>query len=296
MNVRPVKLAGFAMLLAGCAARSAREVLSTEHAAALRDSLAMTLIDYTNRFNAHDVDSLIRFYADDPRWVWAAEGRVARQSKTLVKERIESLAGFSRWRIRYAKMSIVPLAPGLAFVTTEYAMRFGDSLVTRLRFVGALTTFWVNTPAGWKISGGHSSTLPEAIATAPRCFRSDNSVLLGPNTTSGQQGNGPGWIRLAGGLQFDSGPALLADRDGKRLEAAWTWEDSTRLKVLGRDDFLRVDLSFMLMEQGHILGVGKAHSDAALERDARGKLGELDRAWTVQGDEASCDSMPQRVR
>ena len=282
-----VRVVSVALLAAGCSAGRASESFSKQHADALRDSVAMTLIDYTNRFNSHDLDSVVRFYADDPRWVWAAEGRVARQSKILVKQRLENLAGFSRWRVRYAKMSIVPLAPGLAFVTTEYAMRFGDSLVTRLRFVGALTTFWVNTPAGWKISGGHSSTLPDAIATASRCFRSDNSVLLGPPTASGPQGEGPGWIRLAGGLQFDSGPAVLADRDGKRLEGAWTWEDSTKLELLARNDYLRVNLGFHLMDGGHILGIGNAHSAAGPE---------LRRAWTVQADEASCDSMPNRAK
>ena len=277
---------------ASCKAKPAEEPFSPAHAAALRDSVSLTLLDYRSRFNARDTDSLLAFYADDPRWVWAAEGKVARQSRSLIKSQLESLTGLTHWRIRYNKMEIVPLAPGLAFATTEYAMRFGDSLVTRLRFVGALTMFWIHTPAGWKISGGHSSTLPAAVAGAPRCFRSEHSVLLGPPTPRGQQGKGPGWIRLEGGLQFDSGAATLADRDGKRLSATWVWEDSTRLKLIGRDDFLRVELGFQLSE-GQILGIGKAHSDAALERDAQGRLVELRRAWTVQADEAPCDSMPR---
>jgi ketosteroid isomerase-like protein len=148
-----------ALLLAGCAPRT-QAALSAGHAGAITDSIRNTLVAYTERLNQADRDSLIRFYADDPRFSWAADGQVATHSVAQVRAEFDALAGFKRWHVEYKDPAIVPLAPGLASVATEYHMSLADSTGKGVAFSGALTMLWINTPAGWKILGGHSSSPP----------------------------------------------------------------------------------------------------------------------------------------
>jgi ketosteroid isomerase-like protein len=145
------------LLLASCAP-STPGSLSTSQATAIRDSLQATLAAYVERLNAADRDSLIRFYADDPRFSWTADGRVSTHSVAEVRAQFDALAGFTRWHIEYHNPLVVPLAPGLATATTEYSMTLGSDTGTAAAFDGALTMIWVDTPRGWKILGGHSSS------------------------------------------------------------------------------------------------------------------------------------------
>jgi ketosteroid isomerase-like protein len=148
-----------ALLLAGCAPKTPAP-LAANHARAISDSIHNTLVAYTDRLNQADRDSLIRFYADDPRFSWAADGQVATHSVAQVRAQFDALAGFQRWHVEYKDPTIVPLAPGLASVATEYQMSLADSTGKGVAFNGALTMLWINTPAGWKILGGHSSSPP----------------------------------------------------------------------------------------------------------------------------------------
>lgn len=43
----------------------------------------------------------------------------------MIRSRLEGLLTYPQWRLWYTNMSIAPLAPGLASVTTEYRMSFG---------------------------------------------------------------------------------------------------------------------------------------------------------------------------
>ena len=110
------------------------------------------------RFGSADRDSLQRFYADDPDWKWAANGRFRTPSTVMIRARLDRLAAYPRWHIAYVDPSIRPLAPGLAVVATEYRMSFEASDGKRFSYDGALTMFWKHRPQGWKIVGGHSSS------------------------------------------------------------------------------------------------------------------------------------------
>jgi hypothetical protein len=89
------------------------------HARAIADSISLTLAAYQERFSAADRDSLQRFYADDPDWKWAANGRFGIPSSLMIRSRLDRLAAYLRWHIAYMDPSIRPLAPGLAVVAIE---------------------------------------------------------------------------------------------------------------------------------------------------------------------------------
>jgi hypothetical protein len=135
---------------------------------------------------------------------------------------------------------------------------------------------------------------PVATTVVDRCYRSTHSVLLGAPTSYGQRREGPGWIRLSGAVDADSGAAVLVDADGSGLDGVWRHQAGDSVDVTAFDDFLRVELR-LRVDQARSSGRGRAHSDAALERDSSGRLTELRRAWAVLANAASCDSMPPRA-
>lgn len=99
------------LVLAGCTPNPAKPLSATE-AGAIADSIRATLAAYADRMNATDRDSLLRFYDDDPRFTWTANGQVGTRSVAQVRTTFASLAAFTRWHIEYRNPSIVALAPG----------------------------------------------------------------------------------------------------------------------------------------------------------------------------------------
>jgi hypothetical protein len=131
-----------------------------------------------------------------------------------------------------------------------------------------------------------------AASAESRCYRSRESVLLGPGTTQRSVGHAPGWIRLEASDQ-SSGSALLVDGNGAGLTAQWQRVSGDTLHVVARDDLLRTEL-FVVAVADSLQGRATAHSDADVERDSTGALGDLRRAWRMSAARAPCDSMPRR--
>ncbi len=114
---------------------------------------------------------------------------------------------------------------------------------------------------------------------------------LRPPTKSGQQGKGPGWIRLEGLPSADTGLGELVDADRKGLSALWRRARGDSVSIVAADDFLRVELR-LAVSGSAIGGRALARSDAALEPDSTGRLRELRREWILRASRAPCDSMP----
>lgn len=134
--------------------------------------------------------------------------------------------------------------------------------------------------------GGHQAGAGESV-----CYRSASSVLLGPLTAGGQQGEGPGWIRIDGGLGADSGAARLRDGNSKTMAGQWRRVTGDSVAVTAFDDFLRVELRLVASDT-IASGIGSSHSDAALERDSAGAMQDLRRSWVLTAPAAPCDRMP----
>src|SRR5438093_289773 len=100
---------------------------------------------------------------------------------------------------------------------------------------------------------------PAASQVEARCYRSSESVLLGPPTRRGQTGHAPGWIRLEGYGGRDSGDAELVDAAGFGLGAGWHRSGSDSVRVVGADDFLRTELRLLIFGDSAV-GQGSAHS------------------------------------
>jgi hypothetical protein len=134
---------------------------------------------------------------------------------------------------------------------------------------------------------------PTSASLAAHCYRSSHSVLFGPPTRSGQQGKGPGWLRFEGVSEADSGWGGLVDANRSGLGASWRRTSGDSVSVVAMDDFLRVQLRLAVSDSAAV-GPAHAHSDAAAEPDASGRLRDLRRDWVLTASRAPCDSMPAR--
>ena len=128
---------------------------------------------------------------------------------------------------------------------------------------------------------------------AVRCYRSSSSALLGPIARSRQNGQGPGWIRIAGLPMADSGFGEIVDANRAGVSGIWRRGAGDSVSMTVADDFLRVELR-LAVSDSMATGPALAVSDVGLEPDSSGKLGTFRRAWLFRGARASCDSMPLR--
>jgi hypothetical protein len=142
--------------------------------------------------------------------------------------------------------------------------------------------------------GDASDSVPDSAHVATRCYRSPQSVLLGPIVTkSRSNGQGPGWIRIEGFPAADSGAGKLIDANRAGLGAWWRRESGDSVSMAAFDDFLRVDLRLTVSDTA-VLGEALARSDADVEPDSAGTLRDIRREWMFRAVRASCDSMPLR--
>jgi hypothetical protein len=132
---------------------------------------------------------------------------------------------------------------------------------------------------------------PTSASMAAHCYRSSHSVLLGPPRRSGQDGKGPGWLRLEGISDADSGRGGLVDANRSSLGATWRRASGDSVSVLAAGHHLRVELRLAISDSAAV-GAALARSDAAAEPDASGRLRDLRREWVLTASRAPCDSMP----
>ncbi|HJU64434.1 MAG TPA: hypothetical protein VJ596_02095 [Gemmatimonadaceae bacterium] len=149
---------------------------------------------------------------------------------------------------------------------------------------------------GSRDDSGPAADSSPAPTTSPladvRCYRSPQSVLLGPPVGRRNVGHPPGWLRLEGLDHATSGVAELVDANRAGLSGQWMREGDS-LRVLAADDFLRTELR-VVVGPSSLRGRASARSDADLERDSTGRLAEVRREWQVAAVRVACDSMPRR--
>lgn len=124
------------------------------------------------------------------------------------------------------------------------------------------------------------------------CFVAEQSILArAPNTPAPGPENLRGWIQL---FQFglrDSSAARLVDSDGASVDAFWRgFADS--IVVEGANDSVTIQLRLRIWNST-ARGSLQARSDAAVERDANGKLSGFDRSGTIDLVYTSCDRIPK---
>jgi hypothetical protein len=117
------------------------------------------------------------------------------------------------------------------------------------------------------------------------CFSTRQSILA---RQPGSVASGPpgltGGIRLA---RSEGAESRLVDSDGRSLGATWRTIAGDSIVIVGRDDFLRVELRLARTPRG-LSGIAVAHSDAAVERDSAGRATPFRRQWALEATPIRC--------
>ena len=125
------------------------------------------------------------------------------------------------------------------------------------------------------------------------CFSTSESVLARkPGTPVDGPSGLTGWLSLEGfEPALDSGDARLVDSDGRALGARWQRTAADSIRVVGFDDFLRIEMRLAATKDA-LKGLAIATSDAALARNSAGRLVPFRRQWTAVAHRSPCDGMP----
>lgn len=138
---------------------AARDELTAEHAAAIADSAREVLAKYGELMRAGRWESAVSYYADDPRFQWWEDGKLAYSSVEEISTAIRSLqAMFQSSEMELSDTRIGPLAPGVVAVNSLYKQTPTDTAGGAFSFGGAISITAVNTESGWKFLMGHTST------------------------------------------------------------------------------------------------------------------------------------------
>ena len=118
-----------------------------------------TFTKYKEVLNAADWPSVLRFYADDPRFEWIEDGEVRYASKDAIAPAFEAMVGTGS-KIRYVTEPprIAVLAPNVVNLRTKFETTIIDKDGKPFAFGGMITIDMIKTTNGWKFLRGHSSS------------------------------------------------------------------------------------------------------------------------------------------
>lgn len=143
---------------AGCRSPSAGG-LDGAHAAAIRDSVRSFLDAFSEAIGEGRTGDVARLYADDPRFLWAEDGRVTYRSAEGIRGALESVGSqFSDMETVFQDPIITPLAPGLAHLATRVRQSFARPDGQGFEFSALITATVIHADSGWRFLTGHTST------------------------------------------------------------------------------------------------------------------------------------------
>ena len=145
-------------MVPACPGMPARQEMTAVHAAAIRDSVQATLDAFRRYSAAGQWDSLASLYADDKDFRWMDQGMIQYRTAAQIRQALRRVAPGTRAETSYFDTSILPLAPGVAAVTTIFHTRFSEAGKPRAENGGVLDMIFVHRADGWKILFGHSSS------------------------------------------------------------------------------------------------------------------------------------------
>lgn len=156
-----VWIAAGLLAMSSCRVAAPREAMLTEvHATAIIDSVTATLEQFRTAFSASDIDAVMRFYADDPRFRWVEGGELRYTSKGALATAFRALRPLLRSiELSYFDPVVTPLAPGVAAVATRFVQKVTDTAGVTRGFAGAMSMTLIHADSGWRFLLGHTSAV-----------------------------------------------------------------------------------------------------------------------------------------
>jgi hypothetical protein len=161
--------------------------------------------------------------------------------------------------------------------------RLGDAVGIRKSIV--VDRFTIHRNLSDAVNSSRLVDLEPGSLTTLECFSTPESILARrPGSVAAGPPGLTGSIRLSG---VEGAESLLADSDGRSLGATWRRIAGDSMVVIGRDDFLRIELRVARTARG-LSGTAVAYSDAATEPDSSGQAAPFRRQWALEATRARC--------
>jgi uncharacterized protein (TIGR02246 family) len=153
--------AAFAIVVCGCGPSANTEPSLTTDADSLQE-IAATLMEYKAAMSAMDWESVVGFYADDPRFYWIEDGSVKYESKDAVESAMRGMGtSLESIEMTVSDRKITLLSENTALVAATYVQRMAFEGGQEFSLAGAYTIAMERQGAAWKFLIGHSSTVKE---------------------------------------------------------------------------------------------------------------------------------------
>lgn len=142
------------------AADSARDnAVNPVRSAAIRDSIATLLSDFTAKMNVKDMEGVGKLYSNDSSFYWVEGGLLQYRHADDVREALLTLRSIPEIKLAYFETHIDVLAPTVATVRTEFSQTFMRGVGNGDTYGGYITMTVVREPDGWKLRNGHTSSV-----------------------------------------------------------------------------------------------------------------------------------------
>jgi hypothetical protein len=168
-GVRPALTFGLAAALAlgGCRPNAAPSgngvrVLDAAYAAALQDSVRAFAASVAQGVTAHGPAAWRAYFAEQPTFFMASEGRLVFPNSDSATRAIEGLTHvLKHLDLRWGdSLRVDPLAPGLALLATPYHEVQVDARGRRVEEEGFFTGIAEHYADGWRFRNAHWSVVP----------------------------------------------------------------------------------------------------------------------------------------
>lgn len=133
--------------------------LNAARSAAIHDSVAALLSDFTGKMNAKDMEGVGKLYSNDSSFYWVEGGLLQYRSVDEVRESLLTLRSIPEIKLEYYETHIDVLAPTVATVRTEFSQTFMRGVGKGDTYGGYITMTVVREPDGWKLRNGHTSSV-----------------------------------------------------------------------------------------------------------------------------------------
>lgn len=148
-----------AALLVGAACAAPQPGLTSEHAAAMRDSVTTFMAEVAAGVSAGSSPAWLDHFEASPEFLMASDGRVAFASHEEAVKAVTAMArGFRGIDLAWGTVRVDPIAPGIAHVGADYREAITDTAGAVVRFGGYLTAVARHGADGWRLMTLHWSS------------------------------------------------------------------------------------------------------------------------------------------
>lgn len=155
----PVLVAAMFLAVSACTNPFSSTQTSSTAAPEEAPEVKSAIEQFVAKYNAHDVDGVSEFYADDPNFRWIEDGRVVYEGRAAAVAGLTNFfAGFGDSRLEAYEVKVSMLTDESAVASFKFSQIVAANGQASLKFEGTMSLAMSDRDGGWKIVVGHKSS------------------------------------------------------------------------------------------------------------------------------------------